>query len=65
MEPRSPLEYGAQRFDRREAAGIDTPRPAHRTNLLVEFIDQLPPTADTEPPPDLSDEHRTQECHLR
>jgi hypothetical protein len=23
----------------------------------------LPPTADTEPPPDLSDEHRTEEWH--
>ena len=45
------------------ASNLDN--PAVFTNLLIEFIDQLPPPADTEPPPDLSDEHRTQECHLR
>lgn len=45
------------------ASNLDN--PAVFTNLLVEFIDQLPPTADTEPPPDLSDEHRTQDCPLR
>ena len=40
--------------------------PAVFTNLLVEFIDQLPPTADTEPLPDpCRTDHRTQECHLR
>ena len=60
---REPLARYAVIPDAGHASNLDN--PAVFTNLLVEFIDQLPPTADTEPPPDLSDEHRTQECHLR
>ena len=57
---REPLARYAVIPDAGHASNLDN--PAVFTNLLVEFIDQLPPTADTEPPPDLSDEHRTQEC---
>lgn len=39
--------------------------PAVFTHLLVEFIDQMPPLADIEPPPDLSDGHSPDELHLR
>jgi 3-oxoadipate enol-lactonase len=60
---REPLARYAVIPDAGHASNLDNPTVF--TNLLVEFIDQLPPTADTEPPPDLSDEHRTQECHLR
>jgi pimeloyl-ACP methyl ester carboxylesterase len=60
---REPLARYAVIPDAGHASNLDN--PAVFTNLLIEFIDQLPPTADTEPPPDLSDEHRTQECHLR
>jgi 3-oxoadipate enol-lactonase len=60
---REPLARYAVIPDAGHASNLDN--PAVFTNLLVEFIDQLPPTADTEPPPDPSDEHRTQECHLR
>ena len=60
---REPLARYAVIPDAGHASNLDN--PAVFTNLLVEFIDQLPPTADTEPPPDLSDDHRTQECHLR
>jgi pimeloyl-ACP methyl ester carboxylesterase len=60
---REPLARYAVIPDAGHASNLDN--PAVFTNLLIEFIDQLPPTADTEPPPDLSDEHRTQEWHLR
>ena len=60
---REPLARYAVIPDAGHASNLDN--PAVFTNLLVEFIDQLPPTADTEPLPDLSDDHRTQECHLR
>jgi pimeloyl-ACP methyl ester carboxylesterase len=39
--------------------------PAVFTNLLVEFIDQLPPPAETEPPTDLPDEHQAEDLYRR
>jgi len=60
---REPLARYAVIPDAGHASNLDN--PGVFTNLLVEFIDQLPPPADIEPPPDLSDEHRTQDCHLR
>jgi 3-oxoadipate enol-lactonase len=60
---REPLARYAVIPDAGHASNLDN--PAVFTNLLIEFIDQLPPTAATEPPPDLSDEHRTEELHLR
>jgi hypothetical protein len=63
MGPPEPLARYAVIPDAGHASNLDN--PAVFTNLLIEFIDQLPPTADTEPPPDLSHEHRTEELHLR
>ena len=57
---REPLARYAVIPDAGHASNLDN--PAVFTNLLIEFLDQLPPTADNEPPPDLSDEHHTEEC---